>query len=136
MSGDLSNTIAALAALMDEEVAILKEPGGHRRLAEIAARKAGTVGAIEAETARRAREDADWADHLPPLERERLFGVLAELKRAGAENAAALKRQIDLSVDLMVAVAAEVRGPGGGTYGANGAMRGRAGGAVSRDALV
>ena len=84
---------------------------------------AGGVG--EAEVARRDREQPDWRETLAGAERAALAEASAALRDVADANAAALQRQIELSVDMMDAIAAEAQrlaGTRSETYSAGGRL--------------
>ena len=109
MASDLIDTIESLVALMREETERLLSPGRLGDLQEIAAAKARLVGSLDARTAQLNREQPDWLDRLEPEMREELNAALAELRDISAENAKALERQIQLSVEMIEAITTEAR---------------------------
>lgn len=125
MTDDLVDAISSLASLMNEETARLGAPGRAADLGELVTAKTRVAGALEGMVTRRAREDADWIARLDTEQRERLLAALAELREAATSNAAVLDRQIELSRELMTAVAAEVKRLSGSrhtVYGAAGGL--------------
>ncbi len=123
MIGNLIDVISSLTLIMREETARLGEHTGGRDLAELATAKLRLVGMLETALARMEREQADWADLMEDMVRERLFETLLALGEASAANAAILERQIDLSVEVIGAIASEAKrlaGRATTTYGAAG----------------
>lgn len=122
MTEQMLDTIRSITALMEEESARLTAPGRYLELAETAEAKVRLTARLGEMITRRRREQPDWpaAD---PDRHEELRAAIARLRDVASENAAILKRQIDLSNEMMAAVAAEARrksGKRGGTYGACG----------------
>jgi hypothetical protein len=71
------------------------------------------------------RADAGWRDALEPEPRAALAEAIEELQTVSAENADVLRRQIELSRDMMDAIAAEAKRLSGSrsqTYGASGGL--------------
>lgn len=132
MIDEMVDAVASLASLMNEETARLGAPGRATDLAELVTAKTRVAGALEGMVTRAAREDAQWMERLDPEDRERLLAALAELRQAAAPNAAILDRQIELSRDLMTAVAAEVKRLSGRRH----TVYGAAGGLAEADAAA
>lgn len=125
MLAEVIDTILSLVALMEEESDRLVAPGGHRDLAEIAEAKIRLVAALEARTVQLDRERPGWQRELDPAEHAQLADALVHLGDASAVNAKILARQIQLSTDMMAAVAIEAQrlmGTSNATYGAHGGL--------------
>ncbi|MFV0623361.1 hypothetical protein ACBY01_05015 [Sphingomonas sp. ac-8] len=125
MIADILDTVLSLTALMDEESDKLVAPGLHRDLAECSAAKVRLVSELEAQMARRNRENPGWLQELEPDARHQFAAAIAGLLDASATNAEVLSRQIELSTELITAVASEVQrltGTGSATYGAHGGL--------------
>jgi hypothetical protein len=125
MTTDILDTVLSLTALMEEESDRLSMPGFHPDLAECSAAKVALVGLLDCEMARRNRENAGWLRDLEPEFRERLCAAIAALLDAATINADVLSRQIELSTEMLGAVAAEVQrltGTASATYGAHGGL--------------
>jgi flagellar biosynthesis/type III secretory pathway chaperone len=123
MIENLIDVISSLTLIMQEETARLTARDHGRDLAELAAAKLRLVGVLESDLARLERAQPDWADTLEDPVRERLFATLYALCEASGANAAVLERQIDLSVELIGAIAVEAKRLAGRTtttYGARG----------------
>jgi len=123
MIDNLIDVIASLTLIMREETDQLTSRSKNSSLAELAAAKLRLVGVLETELARVEREEAAWIDTLDEVRREKLFATLFALGEASAANAAVLERQIDLSVELIGAIATEAKrlaGRSTTTYGARG----------------
>jgi flagellar biosynthesis/type III secretory pathway chaperone len=124
MTAELTVTARSLTALMRAETAVLAT-GGSRDIGEIAAAKQRLAGAFEQQVATLDRECSGWAAALAPEGAEALAAAMAELQAATAENGALLERHLDLSRDLLGAIAAEAKrlaGTTSETYGASGAV--------------
>lgn len=125
MSADILDTVVSLTALMTEESEMLAARGPHPVLPEIAEAKVRLVASLETQIAQLARERPDWMEALEPEARETLANAMGELRDAGIVNAEILSRQIELTGEMMAAVAAEaqrIMGTRHGTYGAHGAL--------------
>ena len=123
MIEELLDLMRSLVILMEEETARLSAPGRHPDMAETAQAKVRLVAALETANARLTRELPNWMEALPDEERERLREAVTALRTASAANAAILKRQIELSNEMMEAVTHEARrltGARNTTYGAAG----------------
>jgi len=123
MPNDYLDTIVSLTAIMVEETQRLQSPGRDRDFTEMATAKIKLVADLETEAAKRARTGDDWLATLSDDAREKLTGAVRDLTIAAAENARVLERQIDLSTEMMAAVATEARrltGSRSATYGARG----------------
>ena len=122
---DLADIVASLTAIVEEETGRLLAPGRHADMREMADAKARLVSNLEAQNARLTRERPQWMAELGAAERARLAILVRALSEASILNARVLQRQIDLSTDMMAAVAAEaqrITGARGATYGAGGAL--------------
>ena len=107
MASNVIDVMASLTLIMNEETDRLR---GHERaldLAELATAKVRLVGVLETELARVNREQPGWTEALDDEERDALANALIALGDASTANAAILERQIDLSAEMMGAVAAE-----------------------------
>ncbi|WP_404337432.1 flagellar protein FlgN [Sphingomonas sp. MMS12-HWE2-04] len=127
MTEHLIDAMVSLASLMEEETEKLARTPYLPELGEIASAKLRLTGRIEAEVARLKRESDDWAEKLEPEAREALTEASRHLRDASAVNKEILARQIELSVDMMGAIAAEAQrltGKRNTTYGACGGISG------------
>ncbi|HWW65191.1 MAG TPA: flagellar biosynthesis protein FlgN [Sphingomonadaceae bacterium] len=125
MIDNLIDIISSLTLIMEEETARLTARDRGRDLAELAAAKLRLVGVLEAELARFEREQDGWADRLDQTTHDRLFKTLFALGEASTANAGVLERQIDLSVEMIGAIASEAKrlaGRSTTTYGARGCL--------------
>lgn len=125
MANDFIDIITSLTAIMEEETARLLAPGRHSDFAEMAAAKMKLVAAIELKTVEHARGRAEWLASLDDETRDRLTAAIQHLGAAAQVNARVLVRQIDLSTEMMSAVAAEARrlsGTRSAIYGAGGTL--------------
>ena len=106
-----------------DEAGTLSALKTHRR--EMADAKARLVSNLEAQNVRLTRERPEWMAELDVTERTRLAVLVRALSEASILNARVLQRHIDLSTDMMAAVAAEAQrltGARGATYGAGGML--------------
>ncbi|MBO9623732.1 MAG: flagellar protein FlgN [Sphingomonas sp.] len=127
MTAHLIDAMVSLTSLMEEETEKLARTPHLPELGEIAAAKLRLTGRIEAEVARLKRGGEDWAQALDPETREQLTEASRHLRDASTVNAEILSRQIELSSDMMAAIAAEAQrltGARSATYGACGGMAG------------
>ncbi len=127
MTAQLIDAMISLTALMEDESEKLARKAYIPELGEIAAAKLRLTGRIEADFARLKRESADWAEKLDEEARTRLSDASRNLRDASAVNQQILSRQIELSVDMMGAIAAEAQrltGTRSTTYGACGGLGG------------
>lgn len=123
MVDNLIDVIASLTLIMQEETAQLASRTPNGSLAELASAKMRLVSALEVDLAKIERSDRKWVQALDDGRREQLFATLFALGEASAANAAILERQIDLSVELIGAIAGEAKRAAGRsttTYGAMG----------------
>lgn len=128
MTNKLIDAMASLTALMEEESEKLTRSPWLPELPEIVGAKLRLTGQLDAELARLRRESEEWAEALDPELRERLADASRALREASLVNADVLQRQIELSVDMMAAIAAEaqrITGARSSTYGAGGRVAGR-----------
>ncbi|EZP48706.1 MULTISPECIES: flagellar biosynthesis protein FlgN [Sphingomonas] len=123
MIARLIDILESLVMLMSEETQLLEGQPFGRSLPEIAATKVRLVGQLEQMTAAYQRNPDEWQPMLSGEPRDRLIALLAELEAISGANAAALERQIDLSVEMIGAITAEAKrlaGRATSTYGAQG----------------
>ncbi len=127
MTAQLIDAMVSLTALMEEESEKIARKAYVPELGEIAAAKLRLTGRIEADFARLKRESADWAEKLDEETRQQLSDASRDLRDASAVNQQILSRQIELSVEMMGAIAAEAQrltGTRSTTYGACGGLGG------------
>ena len=132
MSDNLTETLHSLRTLMAQETRMLTEGGWPVDIAALTSAKLRLVGTLEALVAARERASSDWLERLSPEERSTLLSATEPLRDIAAGNAAIIGRQIDLSRDLLAAIAAEARRLGGAqshTYRASGRVQQRDGSA-------
>ena len=132
MTGELLDLMRSLVILMEEETTRLANGVRTADMAETAQAKVRIVGALETANARLTRENPNWMQDLSDEEREPLREAVAALREASGANAAILKRQIELSNEMMAAVTHEARrlaGTRSTTYGAAGNVQRVAGAA-------
>lgn len=127
MTAELIDCMTSLTELMTEESAQLTARAHVPAHHEIAEAKQRLVGRIEAIVSRSNRETPGWAEALPEDEREALSEASRTLRDASTANAEILSRQIEISVEMMAAIAAEAQrltGKRNAVYGASGGMTG------------
>lgn len=125
MAADLIDLVGSLIAITREETDRCSAPGRHADLREMADAKARLVAAMEARVAALTRERPDWMRELEPDLRDRLTACVSELQEAAIANARVLKRHIELTTEMMAAVAAEAQrltGARNATYGVRGTL--------------
>ena len=125
MANELIATIRSLVTLMREETEKLRSPGSATDLQEIASAKARLVGLLETRTTQLDREQPDWREGLDAETLEALTEAVIELREVSSANAKILERQIELSLQMMEAIAAEakrLKGTRSATYGATGQL--------------
>jgi hypothetical protein len=125
MHNDLLDLVQSLLSLIEEESTLLGQPGGYRRIGELATAKGRVVAQLEARLAQYAREVPEWQDRLDPEDRAALATASEALMDAARANAAVLARQISLSDELLAAIAQEAQRKTGATataYGAGGLL--------------
>lgn len=126
METDLIDLFGSLASISEEETLLLTH-GRRGAITELVQAKARLAGAVDTEVARLDRTSPGWRDALAPETRAQLVELAGRLRDICAANGAALKRQIDLSDEMMAEIAADARrrhGSGSAAYGASGAMAG------------
>jgi len=129
MTAELIDAMQSLTALMREESDQLVRTARVAHHEEIANAKTRLVGRIEAVVAKLKREQDDWMGALDDEEREAFRAASEALRDASAANAEILSRQIEISVEMMAAIAAEaqrVSGKRNEIYGPAGDMTGMA----------
>lgn len=124
METELLDLFRSLASISEEETLLLAH-GRRGEIAGLVQAKTRLVGAVDHEVARLDRTNPGWRDALDPDVCAELTELAARLRDICAANGAALKRQIDLSDEMMAEIAADARrrrGTGSGAYGATGGM--------------
>ncbi|CAA9498771.1 MAG: hypothetical protein AVDCRST_MAG31-230 [uncultured Sphingomonas sp.] len=124
MTEALREVIGSLVAVMRDETALL-QAGRSAEVRELAAAKLKLTARLEKLVAEAGREDANWRERM--LEADSgLAALVRELQVAAAENGRMLQRRIELSRELLDAIAAEAKRLGGNrseTYAATGGVR-------------
>ncbi|EZP80173.1 MULTISPECIES: flagellar biosynthesis protein FlgN [Novosphingobium] len=117
--------MTSLSSVMREETRALESGIRALDLAELASAKARLVGTLEEHLARVTRQEPGWTAQLDAPLRESFTEALGELRAASMVNAALLERHIELSADLMGAIASEAKRLTGNrayAYGARGTL--------------
>jgi flagellar biosynthesis/type III secretory pathway chaperone len=125
MANEFIDIVESLSAIMEEETALLLSPRRYSDFAEMVAAKVKLVAAMEIKIAEHARTRVEWLASLAEETRDLLMAAIRQLGEAAQANAAVLARQIDLSTEMMAAVATEARrlsGMRGAIYGASGIL--------------
>lgn len=120
----------SLASMMSEETVSLDERGGYVDHAEMVGAKRRLVAQMEAEIARLNREAPSWLQDLDEEQDAALSEAMATLRDAAASNATVVRRHLELSNDLIDAVASEAKrltGNAGCSYRDTGSMTRRVG---------
>ena len=120
----------SLASMMSEETVSLDERGRYADHEEMVAAKRRLVAQMEAEIARLNREAPSWLQDLDEGQDAALSQAMATLRDAAASNAAVVKRHLELSNDMIDAIASEAKrltGNSGCRYRDTGAMTRRNG---------
>jgi len=123
MASEFIDIVQSLTTIIEEETGRLLAPGRHRDFAEMTTAKIKLVAQLEAMVAVHDRTRKDWLDSLDDETRDRLTESIRTLSAAAEVNARVLERQIDLSTEMMGAVASEARrlsGTRSAIYGASG----------------
>lgn len=128
MISQLVDAMVSLTALMEEESERLSRTPYIPELGEIANAKLRLAGRIDAEIARLKREHPeDWVESLDEDMRADLADASRALRDASIVNARILSRQIELSSEMMAAIASEAQrltGSRSTTYSACGGIAG------------
>ena len=127
MTEQLIDAMQSLTALMEEESDRLSRGGFVPEIGEIANAKIRLTGCIEAELARLKRQSPEWPETLDTDARQALSDASRELRDASTVNADILARKIELSSEMMAAIAAEaqrISGSRSTVYGASGGLGG------------
>lgn len=122
---EVLDLLSSLAMLMDEENTALGQTGHHEQLETLVAAKMRLVSGLEALLARLNREQPDWLEQVQVEERQEFRALIESVLTLAKENGIVLQRQIDISNDLIDAIAAEARRLSGSrstTYTAIGAL--------------
>lgn len=123
MPSAMIDLMVSLSAIMHEETALLQTRQRSPALPELASAKVRLVAQLEESLARRNRLEPNWVETLDTEERSELDSCLDTLRIASSENAAILERHIELSQEMLSAIANEARRLAGNrtfTYGAAG----------------
>jgi flagellar biosynthesis/type III secretory pathway chaperone len=123
MADDMIELMTSLTMVLTEESAQLRRQTTNGELRELASVKNRLVGMLQYELAQRERLDPDWAAQIDDEKREVLSRVVKTLAEASAANRAVLQRQLELTTDMIDALAQEARRTSGrraSTYQADG----------------
>lgn len=125
MAPELVEAMQSLAMLMEEENTALEQVGRLEHLQTLVAAKLRLVSNVEAMLARANREQPDWIEQLDEEERQEFRAMVESLMKIAQQNGTILQRQIDVSNDLIDAIATEARRLNGSrsmTYTARGGL--------------
>ena len=123
MADDMIELMTSLTMVLTEESAQLRRQTTNGELRELASVKNRLVGMLQYELAQRERLDPDWAAQMEDEKRAALSRVVKTLAEASAANRAVLQRQLELTTDMIDALAQEARRTSGrraSTYQADG----------------
>lgn len=123
VAAELIDAMISLTSLMEDETSKLGRVGNLAELAEIAGSKVKLGAWIEVEVVRLRRESPDWMSGLDAGTHAALAEASRTLRDTSLVNAQVIERQIELSVDIMAAIAGEAQrltGRRSSTYGASG----------------
>lgn len=121
MIAGLLDTLRSLNGIIREETDLLRKVGHVPLSDELALAKQRLAAALEAQTTTLDRERPGWLQALIEDDQIALTAAVAELRLLSRENAGVLARQIELSRDLLDAIAVEAKRLAGSrtrTYGA------------------
>jgi hypothetical protein len=125
MANDVLDLMLSITALMEEETTKLTSLARFPEQREIVDAKSRLTGHLSTEIARLQREEPEWLEGLDLDAREALTEASRHLHEASLSNARVLQRHIELSTDMMGAIAAEAQrltGRQSETYGAFGGI--------------
>lgn len=128
MTDDPADIMRSLARLMGEESDYLAQGGRPAEIAALGQAKSRLIGQLEAVCAERDRTESDWLRDLGDSGWQDLLDAAAGLREAAALNEKVIRRQIELSRELLDEISAEARRLGGArqqTYRRSGALQQR-----------
>jgi flagellar biosynthesis/type III secretory pathway chaperone len=123
MADDMIELMTSLTMVLTEETDQLRRQTGNNELRELASVKNRLVGMLQYELAQRERLDPEWPLQIDDQSRDTLRGVVKTLAEASAANRAVLQRQLELTSEMIDALAQEARRTSGrraSTYQADG----------------
>ena len=129
MSDELHEILRSLAAVMADESAILRSPLSRKGVGELAGAKERLVARLTALLAHLERQQPGWFQELATDAREQLAETITGLGTTAEENAQVIRRQIELSEDLLDCVkraSAKRTGGNANTYGRSGMIESEA----------
>lgn len=119
---DLVRSLTQIMADETQQLALTAQLADHMALGKA---KQTLVGQLEVEIAQLNREQSGWDERLSPEEGAQLIDVISELNRVASANAEILKRQLELSGELLDALTREAKrasGNGGVSYHSTGTI--------------
>jgi hypothetical protein len=125
MANDVLDLMLSITALMEEETTKLTTMVRFPEQREIVDAKGRLTGRLSSEIARLQREEPEWLEALDFDVRAALSDASRRLHEASLDNAHMLERHIELSTDMMNAIAAEAQrltGRQSETYGSGGGL--------------
>lgn len=109
MTNEMIEVMTSLTAILEEETNLLRDHAGNSDLRQMAGMKNRLVGVLQRELATMERLDPNWASHLDDETYETVTHVLIALNEASAANRALLQRQLELTTEMIDALANEAR---------------------------
>lgn len=109
MTAKLADILASLVAIIADETAQLRSAAPFAARSELAAAKARLVALLEMQVMDLRRDDGAALRDLAVEDRQSLAELFEALIAAATENADALRRQIDLSTEMMAVIVAEAQ---------------------------
>lgn len=106
---DLTDTVLSLTGVIEEESEQLATLGRCPGLPVLAEAKQKLVNRLERSVAMLDRQDAGWHARIEAERKTELSDAFRRLAEVAAINADILRRQIDLSNEMMAAVAQEMQ---------------------------
>lgn len=125
MPADLLDILESLKTMIDEETALLGQPGMRAEREEVARVKIRLTGQLEGRTVELDRATPGWREALAPDLHTALVAAAGGLVEAARRNAERIARQLDLSDELIMAIVGDARrraGASSSAYGAGGEL--------------
>ncbi len=122
---ELVDLISSLTTVLAEETELLRRRADLVEIREMVLLKQRLVGLLELAIAQQIRAHGDWLSQEDQETRDNFVPLVAALNEAASENAAMLERQLEITTEMISALADEARrvvGRRASTYRAAGDM--------------
>ncbi|KQN90173.1 hypothetical protein ASE95_15915 [Sphingomonas sp. Leaf231] len=106
---EMADLVASLTVVLKDEAELLRRRAGNNELRELVQLKLRLVGMLELAIAQHARDGGEWLTFEDDEMRRDFLELVEALNEAANANAAMLERQLEITTEMIAALAMEAR---------------------------